>query len=92
MSDEDIHERRVGYRKLTGQLRCRSTHQSHETCRVDDASTSMEPLGLVCGVLPHSEDSVLATPPHTLQVDVHSQVPDALLGVQRVIVGRVHDS
>lgn len=52
----------------------------------------MKTLGLVYRVVAHSEDGVLAAPPHTLDVNRVSQVPDFLLGIERIVVGGVHDA
>lgn len=77
---------------LTCELRCSSTHKCDETCSVDDASAGMQTLGLIDGVLAHGEDSVLAPPPDAFHVDLHRQIPYALLGVERIVVCGVHDA
>lgn len=69
-----------------------STHQCYEAGCVDDATASVQALGLVGRVIAHSEDGVFATPPHTLQVDGHGEIPDALLCVECVIVCWMHDT
>ncbi len=77
---------------LTSQLWRRGTHQRHEACRIDDAPARAQSLGLVRRIVAHREDSVLAAPPHALEIDLHRQIPDLLLRVQRVVVRRVHDT
>ena len=78
--------------RLTSKLRCSRTHERHETRRVDDASASLEALLCVHGVVLHRNDGVFAAPPDAFEVDLHRQVPDFLLRVQRVIVFRVHNT
>lgn len=76
----------------TSKLRGGSTHQCYEAGRVDDATASVQALGLVGRVIAHSQDGVFATPPHALQVDGHGEIPDALFCVERVIVCWMHDT
>ena len=73
-------------------MRRGGSHEGDEAGSVDDAPAGVEAFGWVFGILAHGEDGVLAAPPHALEVNIHSQIPDALLGVQRVVVRRVHDS
>lgn len=82
---------REAERSRTSQLGRRGAHESDEARGVDDAAAHAEALALVGGVLAHREDRVLAPPPHALDVDVHGQIPDALLRVERVVVVGVHD-
>ena len=61
------------------QLRSGSTHQSDKASSVDHAASLLV-------VATHAQHSVLATEPHALDVDRLRQVPDLLLGVDRVVV------
>ena len=60
-----------------GELGGGGTNKCNHGCGVDDAA-----LGLL--VLAEGKDSVLAAEPHALDVDVLSQVPDLLGGVDGV--------
>lgn len=62
-----------------------AANKSNDTSSVDDAS-----LGLL--VLAKTGDGMLASEPDTLDVDVLSQVPDLLGGVEGVCVVCVHDT
>lgn len=52
----------------------------------------MQSLAFIDRVLAHSQDGVFASPPDTLQVDLHSQIPDTLLGVERIVVIGMHNA
>ena len=75
----------------TCQLGRSSTHDRNEARGVDNAPTSSQALSLVGLVLPHGEDGVFASPPNTLDVDLHGQIPDLFFRVQGVVVRRMHD-
>lgn len=66
---------------LTSKLGCRRAPEGNEARGVDDTASGAEALALICGVLAHREDRVLAPPPHALDVDVHREVPYPLLRV-----------
>ena len=89
VSEWKLHEIEGGQ---TSQLWRRRAQYRDKARGVDDAATDMEALGLVRGVLAHREDRVLAPPPHALEVNLHREVPNLLLGVERVVVRRVHDA
>lgn len=76
----------------TCQLGRRRAHERNEARGVDDASAGVEALRLVRRVRAHGDDGVLAAPPHALHVNLHREIPDTLLGVERVVVRRVHDA
>jgi hypothetical protein len=67
------------------QLRGGRTDKGDDGGSVDDGT-----LGLL--VLAHGDDSVLATVPDTLNVDVLGEVPDLLWGVDSIGVISVHDT
>ena len=68
-----------------GQLGCGAPHQGDHTSRVDDATS-----GLL--VAAHALNGVLASKPHTLDVDVMRHVPYLLGGINGVGIVGVHDS
>lgn len=67
-------------------------HDGYEGGGVDDGAADVEVLGLVGGVVAHGDDGVLAAVPNALDVDGLGEVPDLFLGVERVVVGGVHDA
>ena len=42
-------------------------------------------------MLPHTQQRMLASPPYSLDINPHSQIPNPLLGSDRVRVIGVHD-
>ena len=75
----------------TCQLGRSSTHYRDETRGVNDTPALGQTLLRVGFVLPHGEDSVFASPPNALYVDLHSQIPDLFFSIQRVIICGMHD-
>lgn len=67
------------------QLRRRTTDQSNHTRSVDHASVLLP-------TLPHTEHRMLTPEPHALDIDIVSQIPDLLGGVDGVRVLAVHDA
>jgi hypothetical protein len=78
--------------RLTCQLWCSGAHQRNKTSSINDASAGMQSLCSIGWILPHGEDCVFAAPPDTFKVDRHRQVPDLLVGVERVVVSWMHYS
>ena len=78
--------------ELTRKLGSRGAHRGYKTCRVDNTSTGMQALRLVRWVFAHCEYRILAPPPDPFGIDLHSQIPDALLCVECIVVGRMHYS
>lgn len=78
--------------ELTRKLRRRGAHKRDEACGVDDASAGVQALRGVRRIVAHRQDCVLAAPPDAFDVDGHRQVPDALLRVECVVIGGVHDA
>ena len=76
----------------TSKLGRRGAHDRNEACGVDNAPAGVQSKGLVDRVLAHREDRVLASPPDALDIDLHREVPDALLGIKRVVVLGMHDA
>lgn len=73
-------------------LRGGSAHDGYKGGGVDDGAADVEVLGLVGGVVAHGDDGVLAAVPDALDVDGLGEVPDLFFGVERVVVGGVHDA
>lgn len=67
------------------QLGSGSTHQGDEASRVNHTTSLLV-------VATHAQDGVLAAEPHTLHVDVLSQIPDLLGSVNRVGIIGMHDT
>ena len=76
----------------TGKLGRGGAHDGDEARGVDDAPAGVQALRRVRGVVAHREDGVFGAPPDALEVDRHREVPDALFGVQGVVVFGVHDT
>ena len=60
---------------LTSELGRGRAQEGNETGRINDAPTCPEPLSKVYRVVSHGLDSIFATPPNTLQVNLHRQIP-----------------
>ena len=76
----------------TSELRRRSAHEGYKARGIDDTASLVEALGGIYGIVSHGDDGVLAPPPDALEVDLHSEVPDAFFRVERGRVMGMHDS
>ena len=81
-----------GRDERTGNLRRRSSQDGHEACGVDDTSAAVQSFALVLWIVAHSYNSVLASVPDSLEIDLHRQIPDLLVRVDCVVVFRMHDT
>lgn len=76
----------------TCQLGRRRSEYRHKARSIDDASAGVQALSFVDRILSHRGNSILATPPDTLEINLHGQVPYSLFRVQRVVILRMHDT
>ena len=79
------HRQHRTFTRRIRQLRRRAPHQRHHTRRINHAPPALPKPA-------HTHHRMLTPKPHPLHVDIVSQIPDFLGGVDGVGVGGVHDA